>query len=240
MTDPTQPPPGPRLPARYDTGRHKWTYREPVDFCYGQPTRWLLGPCPQCGFPTSTYGGSYSCHNGDCPKAACNYACNPGPIPDWWEQGIAVFMDGNMWCATAPGFINLQESPAGFGETPRQAVDELRENTGTPLAQPEASEPLAELDALLLERTDDEEPPARADGPTPASKLREWDKRWRLDVDLIRCKDCGRGIHVSHRDKPLRHAPDCKLASGDAPWVELADHINAAAALPQPTTESRQ
>lgn len=32
-----------------------------------------------------------------------------------------VFMDGNAWCAVRPDFINLQESPAGFGTTPAEA-----------------------------------------------------------------------------------------------------------------------
>jgi hypothetical protein len=36
-----------------------------------------------------------------------------------------VFKDGNMWCAVDPDFINLQESPAGFGETPGLAREEL-------------------------------------------------------------------------------------------------------------------
>jgi hypothetical protein len=36
-----------------------------------------------------------------------------------------VFKDGNMWCAVMPDFINLQESPAGFGETEALAREEL-------------------------------------------------------------------------------------------------------------------
>lgn len=32
-----------------------------------------------------------------------------------------VFMDGSAWCAVRPDFINLQESPAGFGATPAEA-----------------------------------------------------------------------------------------------------------------------
>ena len=31
------------------------------------------------------------------------------------------FRDGDQWCAVGPGFVNLQESPAGFGDTPIQA-----------------------------------------------------------------------------------------------------------------------
>lgn len=32
-----------------------------------------------------------------------------------------VFMDGNAWCAVHPDFVNLQESPFGFGATPEEA-----------------------------------------------------------------------------------------------------------------------
>jgi hypothetical protein len=28
-----------------------------------------------------------------------------------------LFLDGTIWCATGPGFTNLQKSPAGFGRT---------------------------------------------------------------------------------------------------------------------------
>lgn len=38
----------------------------------------------------------------------------------------SVQMDGDHWCATGDGFINLQESIAGFGKTPDQAVVQLR------------------------------------------------------------------------------------------------------------------
>lgn len=36
-----------------------------------------------------------------------------------------VFRDGNAWCATSSGFVNLQESPAGFGASPMEALGEL-------------------------------------------------------------------------------------------------------------------
>ena len=36
-----------------------------------------------------------------------------------------VFLDGNSWCATASGFVNLQESNCGFGDTPLIALSEL-------------------------------------------------------------------------------------------------------------------
>lgn len=36
-----------------------------------------------------------------------------------------IRLDGNQWCATNPDFINLQESPAGFGDTPEEAIEAL-------------------------------------------------------------------------------------------------------------------
>lgn len=36
-----------------------------------------------------------------------------------------VRLDGNKWCATNPDFINLQESPAAFGDTPEEAIAAL-------------------------------------------------------------------------------------------------------------------
>jgi len=33
--------------------------------------------------------------------------------------------DGNQWCATTSMFVNLQESPAGFGNSPSRALEEL-------------------------------------------------------------------------------------------------------------------
>lgn len=35
------------------------------------------------------------------------------------------FMDGNMWCCVRPGFVNLQESIAGFGLTFKEAYDDF-------------------------------------------------------------------------------------------------------------------
>ena len=40
-----------------------------------------------------------------------------------------IFRDGNQWCAVGPGFKNLQESPAGFGDTPNAALYALSLDT---------------------------------------------------------------------------------------------------------------
>jgi len=38
-----------------------------------------------------------------------------------YEEGMVITKDGNQWCAVGPDFINLQESPAGFGDTQKEA-----------------------------------------------------------------------------------------------------------------------
>jgi hypothetical protein len=44
--------------------------------------------------------------------------------------GCDLCMDGNMWCAVDRHFINLQESPAGFGVTALEAMAELCNELG--------------------------------------------------------------------------------------------------------------
>lgn len=44
--------------------------------------------------------------------------------------GARLYMDGDAWCATRSDFQNLQESPAGFGETAREAFAELAKELG--------------------------------------------------------------------------------------------------------------
>lgn len=37
------------------------------------------------------------------------------------SNSITFVKDGDKWCAMPPGFVNLQESEAGFGDTVEQA-----------------------------------------------------------------------------------------------------------------------
>jgi hypothetical protein len=39
--------------------------------------------------------------------------------------GLTITRDGDAWCATGPGFVNLQESDAGFGGTKLEAMASL-------------------------------------------------------------------------------------------------------------------
>ena len=38
---------------------------------------------------------------------------------------MCLFMDGDKLCAVYDDFVNLQESPAGFGEGPHEAIQNL-------------------------------------------------------------------------------------------------------------------
>ena len=42
------------------------------------------------------------------------------------DDSYRIFRDGDQWCAVTRDFINLQESEAGFGDTPEQALAVLR------------------------------------------------------------------------------------------------------------------
>jgi hypothetical protein len=41
-------------------------------------------------------------------------------------HGFHLLMDGDVWLAVGPEFVDLQRSPAGFGNTREEAVRELR------------------------------------------------------------------------------------------------------------------
>lgn len=110
----------------YDTGEGKWYYGQPCHYHNGSPSNHLLGPCPICGTSCFDYGGGWRCNALYCEKSFTNPASNVGKEPEWWNEPIKVFRDGVLWCAVYDDFINLQESPAGFGATPRDAVNDLK------------------------------------------------------------------------------------------------------------------
>ena len=113
------------LGKTYDTYLNKWKHDTPVGLDLHGPKYFLQGPCPRCGSVTSTYGGGYSCNYHLCPHSCHQFAHSAGPLPEWWETQVNVMKDGDSWCAFEDGFLNLQESEAGFGATPHEAVMEL-------------------------------------------------------------------------------------------------------------------
>lgn len=62
---------------------------------------------------------------------ASQWACDDRDAGHYAEfVGAHLFMDGNAWCATKNDFVNLQESPAGFGATALEALTELAKTLG--------------------------------------------------------------------------------------------------------------
>lgn len=45
-------------------------------------------------------------------------------------QDYRVYKDGDQWCAVGPDFIDLQQSPAGFADTPGEALEALMQAFG--------------------------------------------------------------------------------------------------------------
>ena len=43
---------------------------------------------------------------------------------------VRLRRDGSAWCATKRDFVNLQESPCGFGDTPLEAIEGLCHELG--------------------------------------------------------------------------------------------------------------
>lgn len=87
-----------------------------------------LGPCPQCGTACFNYGAGWRCLALYCSCNASNPVGNLGPAPEWWNTNILVTKDGDMWGAHYDDFINLQESPIEFANTPGEAVELLIKN----------------------------------------------------------------------------------------------------------------
>ena len=54
------------------------------------------------------------------------WGCNNKDAIHYAEYlGVRLEMDGNKWCATPPGFINLHDSVAGFGDSCLDALADL-------------------------------------------------------------------------------------------------------------------
>ena len=74
--------------------------------------------------------------SGGCPSGFCDRPAYGKNLHDKYDTTLAclvhggpdsrVFMDGNSWVAVYPDFINLQESPAGFGDTAEEARKNLK------------------------------------------------------------------------------------------------------------------
>ena len=59
--------------------------------------------------------------------------------PDFPADAFVLVRDGTKWSAVRPNFVNLQESPAGFGDTPDEAMNALVRDEG-PASPPAAGD----------------------------------------------------------------------------------------------------
>lgn len=111
------------MKVTYDTGREPaWALG---DSKFGHV---MLGPCPQCGTHCiSPAEKTWSCSNINCRNSAMHRPPQDwSTAPFWWGGVVRVRLDGNAWQAyDSTKFVNLQESPSGFGPTPHDAVAAL-------------------------------------------------------------------------------------------------------------------
>lgn len=64
-------------------------------------------------------------------ELAAKWGCSEDDADEFASRiGVDLSFDGNAWCATGPGFTNLQEYPAGFGETKVDAIAALANDMG--------------------------------------------------------------------------------------------------------------
>lgn len=94
-----------------------WVNGVPAGFC-DKPA---YGKQVSCRMIWNACNGQYQREDGKYDGYVPALAC-----PGHGGPASRVFKDGDQWCAVSPDFVNLQESSAGFGETP----DEARLNLG--------------------------------------------------------------------------------------------------------------
>lgn len=64
-------------------------------------------------------------------ELAALWHCNDADADNYAGRvGVNLFEDGNQWCATDMHFVNIQESPAGFGNTKLEAMSALCKDLG--------------------------------------------------------------------------------------------------------------
>lgn len=63
---------------------------------------------------------------GKCPGHAKSMATAGSGIP---AEAVCFFRDGDRWCCVHGDFLNLQQSPAGFGYSFDEALADLKANS---------------------------------------------------------------------------------------------------------------
>ncbi len=88
---------------------------------------WPLDPTDRAGaWRIIVEGAAAGADPGRIASLAARWACDDRDAAHYAEHiGVRLFIDGGSWCATRADFENLQESPAGFGDTAREALTKL-------------------------------------------------------------------------------------------------------------------
>lgn len=108
----------------YKTGDEAAADIRESDFARGM---WPFNPIDRAGaWRIVVEAGAASANPERVSELATLWKCDDADAKHYAEHiGARLYMDGNAWCATRGDFENLQESPAGFGETARGALTEL-------------------------------------------------------------------------------------------------------------------
>jgi hypothetical protein len=93
---------------------------------------WPMDPADRAGaWRIVVEAGAAGADSKRIAELAALWQCNDQDAPNYADHiGARLFMDGNAWCATRGDFENLQESPAGFGDTALEALTQLAVEIG--------------------------------------------------------------------------------------------------------------
>lgn len=104
-------------------GAHNATLRDRLEMFAREAVCPVNESC-QPGFVSGAYWGWGEARNRISQIAKEVPADKPYGVP---ESAVCFFKDGNQWCCVFGDFDNLQESPAGFGDTFEQALNRLQD-----------------------------------------------------------------------------------------------------------------
>jgi hypothetical protein len=95
-------------------------------------TMWPMDPSDRAGaWAILVEGLALGARPSRVSELADTWHCNDIDADRYADHvGVSLKKDGDSWCATGPGFENLQESPAGFGDTKLEAMASLAKALG--------------------------------------------------------------------------------------------------------------
>lgn len=93
---------------------------------------WPCDPCDRLGaWSILVEAGAAGANAGRITELAKRWKCDDSDAQEYAKRiGCQLSMDGNQWCATRIDFENVQESPAGFGNTALDAMAALCKELG--------------------------------------------------------------------------------------------------------------